>query len=118
MEPLALSVPVAATGSKATPLVHAFIRTLLLGSSPDGYISLCRAIAEARAPDYKSIKAPLLIIAGAEDKSAPVEGSTHILEQYGSSRKEQKVLDGVGHWHNLEAYGEVGKLVGDFVAHL
>lgn len=66
-------------------------------------------------PDYKSITAPLLIIAGDEDKSAPVEGSTHILKQYGSANKEQKVLHGVGHWHNLEAYGDVAKLVGEFV---
>ncbi|KAB5576485.1 Alpha/Beta hydrolase protein [Coniochaeta sp. 2T2.1] len=118
MEPLALSIPAAATGSKASPLVHAFIRALLLASSPDGYISLCRAIAEARVPDYGSIKAPLLIIAGGEDKSAPVEGSTYILEQYGSAKKEQMVLDGVGHWHVLEAYDDVAKLVGDFVGNL
>lgn len=118
MEPLALSIPVSATGTKATPLVHAFIRALLLASDPDAYISLCRAIAEAKVPDYKSIKAPLLIISGDEDKSAPVEGSTYILEQYGSVRKEQKVLDGVGHWHILEAYEDVAKLVGEFVAGL
>lgn len=118
MEPLALSVPAAATGSKATPLVHAFIHSLLLASDPDGYISLCRAIAEARVPDYKSIKTPLLIIAGDEDKSAPVEGSTYILGQYGSARKDQKVLHGVGHWHVLEAHDDVAKLVGEFIGDL
>jgi pimeloyl-ACP methyl ester carboxylesterase len=59
-----------------------------------------------------------LIIAGEEDKSAPVEGSTQILKQYGSAKKEQKVLDGVGHWHVLEAPDDVGKLVGKFVGSL
>jgi pimeloyl-ACP methyl ester carboxylesterase len=118
MEPLAMSIPASATGTKASPVVHAFIRSLLLASQPDGYISLCRAIAEARVPDYKVIEAPLLIIAGEEDKSAPVEGSTRILEAYGSGRKEQKVLPGVGHWHVLEAHEDVGRLVGEFVASL
>lgn len=118
MEPLALSIPAAATGNRASPLVHAFIRALLLASNPDGYMSHCRAIAEATVPDYRLIKAPLLIIAGEQDKSAPVEGSTYILEQYGSARKEQKFLGGVGHWHVLEAPDDVAKLVGDFVGHL
>jgi pimeloyl-ACP methyl ester carboxylesterase len=90
----------------------------LLPNNPEAYISHCRAIVEARLPDYPSIKAPLLIIAGGEDESAPVEGSTLILEKYGSARKEQKILEGVGHWHILEAYEDVAKLVGEFVADL
>lgn len=61
---LTLLVPVGATGNKASPWVHAFIRSLLLASRPNGYIYLCHAIAEARAPYYNSIKAPLLIICG------------------------------------------------------
>jgi len=115
MEPLALSIPTAATGGRATPLVHAFIRALLLASDPEGYISLCRAIAEAGVPDYGAIRVPLLVIAGEEDRSAPVEGSTGIMERYGSERKEQRVLHGVGHWHVLEAHEEVARLVGEFV---
>ncbi|OIW22879.1 alpha/beta hydrolase [Coniochaeta ligniaria NRRL 30616] len=115
MEPLALSVPVSATGSKASPVAQTLIRTLLLGSDPAGYISLCRAIAEARVPDYEGVRVPVLIIVGDEDKSAPMEGSRLILERYGSARKEMRVLRGVGHWHVLEAYEEVARMVGEFV---
>lgn len=79
---------------------------------------MCRAIAEAQVPKYQAIEASLLIIAGSEDKSAPLQGSSQILEMYGSSKKEQKILEGVGHWHNLEAPEEVSKLVGDFALSL
>lgn len=50
----------AATGSKAGPLHHAFIRALILGTSVEGYISLCGVIADAKPPDYASVNVPLL----------------------------------------------------------
>jgi pimeloyl-ACP methyl ester carboxylesterase len=118
MEPLAASVPVAATGSKSTPLVHAFIRALLLGTSSAGYISLCKAIAESAVPAYENIKVPLLVIAGAEDKSAPIDGIMHIMENYGSTKKELRTLEGTGHWHVLEAFSQVQEIIGDFLKEL
>jgi pimeloyl-ACP methyl ester carboxylesterase len=118
MEPLAASIPRTATGSKSTPLVHAFIRSLLLGTSAGGYISLCKAIAEASVPEYKSIKVPLLVIAGAEDKSAPLDGITDIIEGYGSQKKELRILKEVGHWIVLEAYLEVQDIIGGFLKEL
>jgi esterase/lipase len=118
MELLAASIPTAATGSKSSPLVHAFIRSMLLGTSPAGYISLCKAIAEAPVPQYRKIEIPLLIIAGSEDKSAPIEGINHILEQYRSKKKELRFLEGVGHWHVLEAYLQVQVLIIEFLRDL
>lgn len=118
MEPLAASIPCAATGSKSTPLVRAFIRSLLLGTSAGGYISLCKAIAEAPVPLYKSVKVPLLAIAGSEDKSAPLDGISDIIEEYGSQKKELRILQGVGHWIVLEAYSEVQSIIGDFLKEL
>ena len=118
MEPLAASIPSAATGSKSTSLVHAFIRALLLGSSPAGYISLCKAIAESAVPGYEKIKVPLLVIAGAEDKSAPMDGIEHIMEKYGSSKKVLRTLEGVGHWHVLEAFSQVQESIGAFLQEL
>lgn len=44
MEPLANSVPKAATGSGSTPLQQAFTRELLLAQAPEGYASLCLII--------------------------------------------------------------------------
>jgi pimeloyl-ACP methyl ester carboxylesterase len=118
MEPLAASIPRAATGSNSSPIVHAFIRSLILGTSPAGYISLCKAIADAPVPQYRSIKVPLLAIAGVEDTSAPLEGVAHIKEQYGSQRKELRVLEGVGHWHVIEAYLQVQEIISSFLKDL
>ncbi|KFY53493.1 hypothetical protein V496_07553 [Pseudogymnoascus sp. VKM F-4515 (FW-2607)] len=115
MAPLAATIPTAATGSRATPLVHAFIRALLLGSDPAGYVSLCRAIAEAAVPAYADVRAPLLVLAGEEDKSAPLEGVEAIMKGCGSAKKEMKVLRGVGHWHVLEAWEEVGETIAGFL---
>lgn len=107
MEPLAASIPTAATGTRSTPLVHAFIRSLLLGITPAGYISLCRAIMEAPVPQYSNIEIPLLAIAGKEDMSASLDGIEHIMREYNSPKKVLRVLEGVGHWHVLEAYSQV-----------
>lgn len=114
MEPLATSIPFAATSNKSSPLVHAFIRALLLGNSPKGYISLCKAIAEAPVPQYRNIKVPLLIIGGADDMTARLDGS-YILEEYGSENKELRVLEGVGHWHVIEAYLQVQDMIDEFL---
>lgn len=108
---MANTIPNAATGSKSTALQKAFIRELILGQSPEGYISLCKVISEATAPDYAAIKAPLLIIAGTEDKAAPLEGCKHIIANVSSTLKTLDVLPGVGHWHCIEASDEVGNLI-------
>lgn len=118
MEPLALTIPVGATGASASLLAQSFIRQLLLQNNPDAYISHCKAIQGARVPDYASIKAPMLLIAGDEDKSAPIVACDAILEGYGSVKKEMRILSGVGHWHCLEAFEDVGKAVAEFIADL
>lgn len=114
MEPMANTIPQAATGSKSSPLHKAFIRELLLGQDPKGYISLCNAIRTAHAPNYEAVKVPYLLIAGVEDKSAPLDGCKHIFEHLASQSKRIEVLSGVGHWHCIEASDEVGKLISDF----
>ncbi|KAL1971095.1 hypothetical protein VTN77DRAFT_46 [Rasamsonia byssochlamydoides] len=114
MEPMANTIPDAATGSRSRPLHKAFIRELLLGQNPLGYISLCRVVSSATAPDYAAVKAPLLLIAGDEDKSAPLDGCKHIFSHVSSQNKRFEVLAGVGHWHCIEASDEVGKLIANF----
>jgi pimeloyl-ACP methyl ester carboxylesterase len=107
MQPMADSVPQAAVGAKASPLAKAFIRELLLAQDPAGYISNCRVIIHAKAPKYGEIGVPILILAGDEDKSAPMEGCKKMFEEMGTSEKRLEVLEGVGHWHCLEADKEV-----------
>lgn len=111
---MANTIPAAATGSRSTPLQKAFIRELILGQDPEGYVSLCHVVSEATAPDYAAVRAPLLIIAGSEDKSAPLDGCKHVLAHVSSSTKTLEVLQGVGHWHCIEASDEVGRLIVKF----
>jgi pimeloyl-ACP methyl ester carboxylesterase len=105
LEALANTIPAAATGSKAGSLQHAFIRSLILGTSSEGYMSLCNVIAKATKPEYGNVKVPLLILVGSEDKTAPLSGSEAILKAYGTSKEGKmiEILDSVGHWHCIEA---------------
>jgi pimeloyl-ACP methyl ester carboxylesterase len=114
MEPMANTIPSAAVGSRSTSLQRAFIRELLLGQNPHGYAALCRAIATAQAPDYAAVRAPFLLIAGDEDKSASMEGCKYIFERVSSQRKSMEVLNAVGHWHCIESPDEVGRLIERF----
>jgi len=89
---------------------------LILGTSPEGYISLCNVIAKASKPEYSNITVPLLILVGSEDKTAPLSGAEAILNAYGTSKDEKKIeiLDGICHWHCVEAPEAVGQRVLDF----
>lgn len=117
MESMADTVPYAAVGAKAQRIHSAFIRELILGMDPSGYNSLCRVIANAykSPPKYGNVSCPTLIIAGEDDKSAPLPGCKKILEALGSKDKDLTILNGVGHWHCVEAPEDVGKLLVEFV---
>lgn len=118
MDPMADVVPFSAVGSKAQAVHRAFIRELILGMELAGYISLCRVIAGAwkTLPEYEKVACPVLIIAGEEDKSAPLAGCEKILAAMGSKQKELEVMQGVGHWHCVEAAEDVGDLIVKFLA--
>lgn len=117
LEPLANTVPTAATGIDADDLRRAFVRSLILGTSNEGYISLCSVIAEAKQPDYGSIKVPLLILAGSDDKTAPLSSSEAIAKAYGTDESQKKVhvLNGVGHWHCIEDAEGVANVATHFI---
>ncbi|TKA59700.1 hypothetical protein B0A55_11811 [Friedmanniomyces simplex] len=114
MEPLANTIPTSATASNSTPLQRALICELILGQDPKSYASHCKAIMEMKEAvrGFDAIEVPALILAGEEDKSAPLEGCRYIYEHLGSSKKELKVLKSVGHWHCIEA----GELVASEIA--
>lgn len=114
MQPMADSVPQAAVGKGASPLVKAFIRELLLGQDPFGYISNCRVIVNSKPPNYSKISIPVLVLAGEEDKSAPLEGCQKMLEEMGTSEKKLEIMQGIGHWHCLEAPTQVTELIRTF----
>ena len=114
MEAMADTTPTGATGSKSTPLHHAFIRTLLLSQRPEGYCSMGKAMRDASPPDYAAIKMPTLIVAADEDKSAPLAGCEEIYERTGGE-KSMEVLKGIGHWFCIEDPDSIAKLIGAFV---
>jgi pimeloyl-ACP methyl ester carboxylesterase len=114
MQPMADTVPQAAVGKKASPVVKAFIRELLLSQDPAGYCSNCRVIINAKPPNYNKINIPILILAGDEDKSAPLEGCKKMFEEMGTTEKRLEIMQGIGHWHCLEAFEEVGNLIETF----
>ncbi|KAA8898629.1 3-oxoadipate enol-lactone hydrolase [Sphaerosporella brunnea] len=113
MESMAAVVPNAAVGSKASPLTKAFIRELLLGQSVEGYCALCNAIATSTVGDLSKAKARVLIVAGSEDKSAPLDGCKKYNQEISGS--ELKIVEGLGHWHAVEAPEEISKIVDEFV---
>lgn len=111
MEAVANTVPLSATGQKASPIARSFIRELLLGQDAAGYISLCRVIIDAKPPQYSAVKVPVLILAGDEDKSAPLEGCRKMFEELGTTEKKLEVMEGIGHWHCLEDFEGVGERI-------
>ena len=118
MDPMANTVPKAATNANSTPLQRAMIRELIIGQDPKSYASHCRVILEMKEPSFASTRLPALILAGDEDKSAPLEGCQYILDHLGSEHKELKVMPNVGHWHCIEAPERVGKEIAAFAKHL
>ncbi|KAL6876868.1 Alpha/Beta hydrolase protein [Trichoderma novae-zelandiae] len=115
MDALADSIPKVGTAPTSTPLQRAFIRTLLLAQTPEGYIANCRAIAAASVPDYASIKTPLLLVNGAEDVVCPLKLTQNIYDDWGSAEKHLKTLDGTGHWYCIEAPEQVGDAIVEFM---
>ncbi|KAI9646372.1 hypothetical protein NHQ30_004362 [Ciborinia camelliae] len=117
ISPLANTIPISATGTKATSAHHLTIRNLILGTTPSGYISLCRVIASAHPPDYTKIHIPLLILAGGDDHTASFGGCQRIYEQAGvrEEKKCLRVLQGVGHWHAVEDPESVGMEIAGFL---
>ncbi|EMD00067.1 hypothetical protein BAUCODRAFT_64026 [Baudoinia panamericana UAMH 10762] len=120
MEPLANTIPTSATNAKSTPLQRAIIRELILGQDPTSYASHCDVIMKMREPPggFKTVKVPVLILAGEEDKSAPLEGCQYIHDRLGSTSKKLTVMSGVGHWHCIEAGEQVAREIAAFCSEL
>ena len=73
----------------------------------------CGAIATGTVGNLMAVRAKVLIVAGSEDKAAPMEECERYIG--GLMEVELTVLEGVGHWHAIEAPDEVSKLVDAFV---
>ena len=75
---------------------------MLRGTPPEGYAGCCEAIAEADlVTRLGAIRAPTLIIAGAEDPAAPPQRSESIRDAVREARLE--ILSPAAHLANVES---------------
>ena len=108
MEAVAPGIVAAATSERTRrdhPAVAAFVRELLFRQDPEGYAACCEALAKAVTPDYAGIRAPVLFVAGGDDKTSPPELSESLAKEPASASVE--VIPEIGHWHAVEAAGQV-----------
>ncbi|KAL1639036.1 hypothetical protein SLS58_008365 [Diplodia intermedia] len=114
MEPMADTIPAAATARHASPVARALVRELLLAQDRWGYVSNCRVIANAVPPAYADVRVPVLLLAGDEDKSAPLDMCKKQFDELATDEKRLEILPGVGHWHCVEAPDAVSAKIVDF----
>jgi 3-oxoadipate enol-lactonase len=91
------------TGSfrKASPRTARKVEAALESTPPDGYVASCLAVRDADLADtVGSIRAPSLIVAGAEDEATPPRDAEKLHERIAGS--ELVVLDDASHLCNLE----------------
>jgi pimeloyl-ACP methyl ester carboxylesterase len=77
-------------------------REMLTRQDPEGYALACEAAANSSAPDFGKIKGKVVVVSGKEDKVSTVQAGETTTQKLGSNAT-QEVIDGVGHWHMLEA---------------
>lgn len=113
MEAMANTIPYAAPAAKAPALARVFIREVLMAQDPAGYISNCKVVAGAERPPYEKVKVPLLLLAGEEDRSAPLEWCKRMFDEVRTEEGEKRmiVMKGVGHWQCVEDPGETARLI-------
>jgi 2-keto-4-pentenoate hydratase/2-oxohepta-3-ene-1,7-dioic acid hydratase in catechol pathway/pimeloyl-ACP methyl ester carboxylesterase len=116
MEAVADTIVAAATSERTrrdNPAAAAFVRELLFRQPAAGYAAACEALAAAADPATGDVTAPVLLIAGSEDKVSPVAVNETLVQEFGAA--ELHVIDGVGHWHAVEATAEVTAKLTDFL---
>lgn len=95
------------------PTATAFVRESLMRQDPDGYAGNCEALADARAVDATSIRCPVMLMTGDEDKTAPVDSMQTLASRLSSPHIH--VLPGCGHWATVERPRQVNALLLEFL---
>lgn len=97
----------------ANPAAVAFVRESLMRQPQAGYALTCEALADARAADLAAIRAPILVITGADDPVAPPSVARHIADHAPGARAD--ILGRCGHWPSIEQADEVNRLLASFL---
>ena len=95
------------------PEVVAFVRELLTRQPVEGYARSCEAMAAAIAADVRAIRAPVLLIAGADDAISPVANSEGLAADLADARVH--VIEQCGHWHPIEQPAAVSRALREFL---
>ena len=95
------------------PEVVAFVRELLTRQPVEGYARSCEAMAAAIVADVANIRAPVLLIAGADDAISPVANSDGLAADLADARVH--VLEQCGHWHPIERPAAVSRALREFL---
>lgn len=116
MEAVADVIVGAATSEQTrrdNPVAAAFVRELLTRQDPEGYAAHCEALADATAVDLGSVKAPVLLLTGSEDKVGLPSTSQAMVDEF--SQASIEVIDGIGHWTTIEAAPRVTEAMRAFL---
>src|SRR6202040_2188718 len=73
------------------PVAAAFVRQVLLGQDAEGYAAACEALAAATDPDFASVKVPVMLVTGSDDRTSPVTVNEAVLALLPSG--QQHVFD-------------------------
>jgi 3-oxoadipate enol-lactonase len=85
-------------------------RAMIASTPPEGYAGCCDAVREADlAGDLAAIRAPTLVIAGAEDPAVPGERTKELREGIAGARLE--VVDPGAHLSSVERADRVTELI-------
>jgi 3-oxoadipate enol-lactonase / 4-carboxymuconolactone decarboxylase len=96
-----------------SPDVGSAMLHALSDADAEGYIRVCEALAGYDLREWlPEVSPPVLVVAGAHDVAAPVEGMRLVADQVKDSRLV--VLDDVAHMAPAEAPEEVARLLLDF----
>lgn len=102
----------------SAPALIESLRNGVRATNPRAFMQAAHVIYDTANPHYTEVAAkvtaPVLIVQGAEDLVAPVEGARRLQQALPNARLE--ILEGVGHLPELEAPGRVNRLIADFLA--
>jgi pimeloyl-ACP methyl ester carboxylesterase len=115
MAPIADAVvqgTLAASSRSEQPLSVVLVREMLMRQDSEGYARTCEALAAVTAAAIRSIRCPVLLLAGNEDPVAPPSVARMMAEHIEGA--QLTVFDRCGHWTMFERVAEVNSAMRQF----
>lgn len=98
------------------PAAAAFVRESVMAQSAEGYARNCEALADAAAADLSRIACPVLLLTGAQDRTAPPDVARAMASALPNAQLQ--ILAGCGHWATIERAKQVNYALTLFHARL